>query len=93
MSSKTYIDAKGYRRFKDSNKLVHRWAAAKKAGRPIPKGKVVHHKDGNKRNNDPRNLQEMSRSGHSSLHSRQRRRDSRGRGGMIKQILRFLGSR
>jgi hypothetical protein len=33
--SKVYLDENGYYRFKDSNKLVHRWAAEKKLGRPF----------------------------------------------------------
>ena len=54
--SKTYIDHHGYRRFKDSGLLVHRWAASKKIGRSLRRGEVVHHKDRNKWNNSPGNL-------------------------------------
>lgn len=32
-------------------------------------GRVIHHKDGNKRNNNPRNLQILNRSEHSALHN------------------------
>ena len=54
--SETYIDNKGYKRFKDSGRLVHRWAAEKKLGRKLKDGEVVHHKDRVKANNAPRNL-------------------------------------
>ncbi|MBM3328144.1 MAG: HNH endonuclease [Calditrichaeota bacterium] len=53
---KTYINSRGYRRFKDSGKPVHRWVAEKKLGRRLRKGEVVHHKDRNKSNNSPWNL-------------------------------------
>lgn len=53
---KTYSDEKGYKRFKGSNKPVHRWAAEKKLGRKLKKGEVVHHKDRNKANNSQTNL-------------------------------------
>ena len=56
MGNKTYIDKKGYRRFIDSNKLVHRYVAEKKLGRKLRKGEVVHHKDRNKLNNSSYNL-------------------------------------
>ncbi len=72
MSGKMYVDHKEYLRFKDSNRLVHRWAAEKKLGRRIRRGCVVHHKDGKKRNNDPSNLEEKRRSAHSRLHARKR---------------------
>jgi len=35
----------------------------------IPAGFVVHHKDGNKANNDPENLVLMKRGSHSALHN------------------------
>lgn len=53
---KTYIDSKGYRRFKDSGKLLHRWVAEKKLGRKLKKGEVVHHENRDKLDNDPSNL-------------------------------------
>jgi hypothetical protein len=54
--AQTYIDEKGYRRFADTGRLVHRWAAAKKLGRTLRKEEVVHHKDRMKQNNKPDNL-------------------------------------
>ena len=55
-SSKTYVTKKGYRKFKDSGKLVHRWAEEKKLGRKLKPREVVHHIDGNPLNNSPSNL-------------------------------------
>jgi hypothetical protein len=55
MLKKTYIDNNGYLRFKDSNKLVHRWITEKNIGRPLHPDEIVHHRDGNKLNNSPNN--------------------------------------
>lgn len=54
--SDEYTDERGYRRYKDSGRSVHREVAAKKLGRKLRKGEVVHHKDRNKTNNHPSNL-------------------------------------
>jgi hypothetical protein len=51
-----YIDNKGYMRFTDSKKLVHRWAAEKKLGRKLNRKEVVHHINRNKLDNHPDNL-------------------------------------
>jgi len=71
--AKTYVDEKGYKRYVNSNKLVHRHVAKKKLGNTIFDGYVVHHKDGNKLNNKRSNLQVMKRSSHSRLHSKKRK--------------------
>jgi hypothetical protein len=55
--NKTYIDQKGYRRFRDSDKLVHRYVIEKEIGRKLYPGEVVHHKNRNKLDNSPSNLQ------------------------------------
>lgn len=73
-SRKTYTNAQGYQVYKDSGVPVHIRVAEKKVGGPIYEGRVVHHKDGNKRNNNPSNLQVMWRSGHSRLEARKRKR-------------------
>jgi len=66
---KTYIDNNGYLRFNSSGKLVHRWVAEKNIGRRLRPDEVVHHKDGNKLNNSPNNLQVFSsQDEHHSLH-------------------------
>jgi len=53
---KTYVTKKGYSRFKDSGKYVHRWVEEKKLGRKLKSKEVVHHIDGNSLNNSPNNL-------------------------------------
>lgn len=46
----------------------HRYIMEQYLGRKLRKDEVVHHKDGNKRNNDIENLVLMSRSEHSREH-------------------------
>ncbi|MBT3406435.1 hypothetical protein HN419_04670 [Candidatus Woesearchaeota archaeon] len=65
--SSFYKDRKGYPRWSDSDKLVHRTVAR-------PRGdQVTHHVDGDKSNFRKSNLTNMSRSAHSSLHARKKR--------------------
>lgn len=54
--SDTYTDRNGYKRYKDSNKLVHRYAAEKRIGRKLRKGEVVHHINRDKSDNSKKNL-------------------------------------
>jgi hypothetical protein len=56
MFSDTYTDNRGYKRYKDSDRLVHRYMAEKKLGRKLQPGEVVHHKDRDKTNNSKQNL-------------------------------------
>jgi len=56
MARKTYIGKGGYKRFKNSGKLVHRWVAEKKLKRKLKKREVVHHKNHNNQDNSPNNL-------------------------------------
>ncbi len=56
MNVKTYIDYKGYRRFSDSDILVHRYVAEKKLGRKLKGGEVVHHINRDKLDNRSSNL-------------------------------------
>ncbi len=51
-----YIDENGYKRYSDSNKLVHRHVAEMKLGRKLKKGEVVHHKNRNKLDNRRSNI-------------------------------------
>lgn len=47
----------------------HRVVAEQILGRPLLPGEIVHHRDGNKRNNDPRNIRVFaSQSEHASFH-------------------------
>ncbi len=64
---KFYYDKNGYPRWKDSDKLVHRTVAKPKDG------EVTHHKDENPHNFRRANLENMSRSEHSSLHAKKRK--------------------
>lgn len=48
--AQTYIDERGYIRFSDSGRLVHRWVAEKTLGRKLNPEEVVHHVDRNKLN-------------------------------------------
>lgn len=60
---------KGYT--KVNGRHQHRIVAEKMLGRPLRPGEIVHHKDGNKRNNTPENLVVMSQSEHIREHLRQ----------------------
>ena len=51
---------------------THRVIAEQILGRPLKRNEVVHHIDGNKRNNTPENLLVMTHSEHSRLHMMQR---------------------
>jgi formylglycine-generating enzyme required for sulfatase activity len=70
---RTYIDKKGYVRFRGSGKLLHRWIAEKRilrGKRKLRKNEVVHHRDGNPTHNALRNLRIMTRGAHNELHER-----------------------
>lgn len=61
------------------NKLFHVQIVEKVLGKPLPRGAEVHHIDGNKSNNDKRNLIVCpDRSYHQLLHRRQRALESCG---------------
>jgi len=52
----------------------HRLVAEEKLGRRLRPGEQVHHRDGNKQNNDPSNLEVLTR----AEHRREHRKHSRG---------------
>lgn len=59
-------------------KHEHRMVAARKIGRPLKKGEVVHHIDGNRRNNHPDNLEVLpSQAEHARLHAVERRKNKK----------------
>lgn len=53
---------------KTSCRHTHRVVMEQTLGRPLAKGEIVHHKDGNKLNNDPSNLEVMTQSEHVREH-------------------------
>jgi hypothetical protein len=69
----TFKDKKGYPRWKDSGRLVHRDVASNMVGGSIGRGRVVHHRDGDRSNFRKSKLTVMSRREHSSLHAKKRR--------------------
>lgn len=55
---------------KEFSQHQHRNIMEKKLGRKLHKGEIVHHKDHNKKNNDPDNLEVMTQGQHALLHYR-----------------------
>lgn len=63
------VGARGYAKF--FGYAEHRLVAAGKLGRPLRTGEVVHHVDGNPRNNHPDNLRVFpSQAEHAAEHKR-----------------------
>jgi hypothetical protein len=54
--AKTYKDERGYVRFKDSDMPLHRYIAARKLGRELRDGEIVHHINRKKDDNRTSNL-------------------------------------
>lgn len=54
---------------------MHRVVAEQKIGRALLPGEVVHHKDGDKWNNNPDNLEVMTQSEHARIHCLERWRN------------------
>jgi DNA-directed RNA polymerase specialized sigma24 family protein len=51
---------------------VHRVVAEEKIGRPLRRGEVVHHVDGDICNNAPENLEVLNHSEHALIHAKER---------------------
>lgn len=67
---------KSYRKL--NGRHAHRAIAELLIGRPLEPGEVVHHRDGNKLNNDPTNLEVLpSQSQHASIHFKGKQRRKR----------------
>lgn len=60
-----------YRAIKINGKSIdeHRYIMETVIGRPLHINEIVHHKDGNKLNNDPDNLEILDRADHARLHN------------------------
>jgi len=74
-----YVEGKSYRFSNQQKKGAHVVAAETALGKPLPAGAVVHHADGDKRNNANSNLVIcQDRAYHMMLHMRQRALDESG---------------
>ena len=73
--SKVYKDKRGYFRFRDSDKLVHRWVLEKFFGHKLSRATVVHHKNRDKTDNRRENLWAWpNQKRHDSIHKKDKRR-------------------
>lgn len=77
-----YLDEHGYYRWTKTKTLVHRtrmeWELGRKLsyyGHEDPRNEIVHHIDGNKWNNNIKNLRVMTQDKHHELHCRKWRKE------------------
>ncbi|TET43380.1 MAG: hypothetical protein E3J60_00445 [Dehalococcoidia bacterium] len=72
---KVYKDKRGYFRFRDSDKLVHRRVLEKFFGHKLSPRTVVHHKNRDKTDNRRENLWAWSnQKRHDAIHKKDKRR-------------------
>lgn len=57
------------KRYRGKYCYEHRLVWEKEHGQPVPNGFVIHHKDGNKTNNDISNLELLEAKKHAKMHS------------------------
>ena len=70
-----YIDKNGYKRYRDSDILVHRYVAKRKLGRKLYPGEIVHHKNRNKKDNRRKNLDVLpSQKNHYRIHKKSKKK-------------------
>lgn len=64
------VSTQGYRviRVNGKPKLEHRHVMEQVLGRPLKRSEIVHHRDGDKLNNDPSNLELVDRASHIVMH-------------------------
>jgi len=81
-SEEFYTDARGYKRYKKDNRLIHRDIAFKEVYRKnrasFPRKfseYIVHHIDGNKLNNNPSNLSIKPKDTHNLTHKIKKREE------------------
>lgn len=63
----------------------HRVVAEQMLGRPLVRGEIVHHIDGNRHNNTPENLQVMTQAEHLRLHHAETVAARKAAGGYIRK--------
>ena len=68
-----YIRVRNHPILGDTRIEEHRLVATEKIGRKLLPNEVVHHKDHNRKNNDPSNLAVMTKTEHDALHAGERR--------------------
>jgi len=75
---RTYRDKRGYKRYKNSGKSVHRHVASQKLGRPLKKKERVHHINRNKSDNKRSNLWVFKdQKSHNKAHRKDKKRFGR----------------